>query len=187
MVGQEVGRMAASKDTIAEVFRKHVERFGYQKTTLDEVAAELHISKKTIYTHFDGKADIWGYVVAQIAAREKIRMRQALADASTYAEKVGRLVTMTLSMARVHIAETSEADWMQEYEIAGEAFRLANGEMLRELVTEGMVSGEFVAGDPVLVERTVGAAILEYVIMVREKPDYDRDEELVERVLRFIG
>lgn len=29
--------------------------------------------------------------------------------------------------------------------------------------------------------------LLEYVVMVNADPAYDRDEELVERVLRFIG
>ena len=50
-----------------------------------------------------------------------------------------------------------------------------------------IASGEFAPGDAGLVEKMVAAMLLEYVVMVNADPAYDRDEELVERVLRFIG
>jgi len=37
------------------------------------------------------------------------------------------------------------------------------------------------------VEKMVAAMILEYVVMVNSDPGYDRDEELVERIVRFVG
>ena len=43
------------------------------------------------------------------------------------------------------------------------------------------------AGDADLVEKMVAAMILEYVVMVNSDPSYDRDEELVERIVRFVG
>ena len=33
----------AQKDEIARVFERHLSRYGYAKTTLDEVAREMHI------------------------------------------------------------------------------------------------------------------------------------------------
>ena len=33
-------------------------KFGYRKVTMDEIAADLHISKNTIYKFFVGKEEI---------------------------------------------------------------------------------------------------------------------------------
>ena len=177
----------ATRQEIADVFEKHVARFGYGKTSLDEVAREMHISKKTIYVHFDSKRDIYAYIVEQLAAQQKAQMKAAVAGLPTNRAKVEMLLKLVLGQARAHIDETTEAEWLQEYEVAADAFRKANGDLIREIVAEGIASGEFPAGDAELVEKMVAAMALEYVVIVNSDPGYDRDEELVERILRFIG
>lgn len=175
------------KEQIAEVFGKHVTRFGYAKTTLDEVAREMHISKKTIYTHFDSKADMYAYLVEGMAATEKTRLAAAVATLPTNAARIEAAVRYVLDMGRGHINETSQTEWVQELVIAGDAFRKANGDLMRELVQAGMDAEEFPAGDASLVEKMVAAMVVEYLIMVNADPSYDRDSELLERILRFIG
>ena len=81
-----------------------------------------------------------------------------------------------LDMARTHIADTGEDEWLREYEIAADAFRKANGDLLRELVQGGMDAGEFRPGDASLVERMVAAMIVEYLLLVNADPSYDRDD-----------
>lgn len=179
--------MSVTKERIAEVFGRHVERFGYAKTTLDEVARELHISKKTIYVHFDGKREIYAHIVEGVAAGERARMKAAVADRPTYAAKVGMLMRFVIGSAKAHIAETSESEWLEEYGVAADAFRKAHGDLMRELVQAGMDAGEFRGGDAGLVEKMVAAMIVEYLMLVNADPAFDRDEELVERTLRFIG
>lgn len=175
------------KEQIAETFERHVGRFGYAKTTLDDVARELRISKKTIYVHFDGKRDIYGHIVGQQAKREQAKLRAMIADMPTHRQKAEALLKFVIGSARAHIAETTEAEWLQEYEIAADAFAKANGDLLREVVEDGIAAGEFADGDAALVERMAKAMLLEYVVMVNADPEYNRDEELVERLLRFIG
>jgi AcrR family transcriptional regulator len=175
------------KEQIAEVFEKHLSRYGYSKTTLDEVAREMRISKKTIYTHFDGKADIYAYVVEGRAAAEKTKLAAAVATLPTYAARIEALMKYVMNAARAHIEETTEMDWVQELEIAREAFTKANGDLIRELVQAGMDAGEFGPGDARLVEQMLAAMIIEYLLLVREDPSYDRDEELLGRIRRFIG
>lgn len=92
--------MSVTKQAIAETFARHVERFGYAKTTLDEVARELGISKKTLYVHFDGKSAIYAYLVERIAKQARREMAAAVAGLGTNAEKVTALVTLVLRQAR---------------------------------------------------------------------------------------
>ena len=175
------------KEQIAETFERHVGQFGYAKANLDEVARELKISKKTIYVHFDGKRDIYAHVVARTARRMKAQLAASVAPLPTYAQRVEAAVRSLLDVARTHIAATSEDEWLREYEIAADAFRRANGDLLRELVQGGMDAGEFKAGDASLVEKMVTAMIVEYLVLVNADPSYDRDAELLERIVGFIG
>lgn len=179
--------MSATQREIAEVFRRRVEEVGYAKATLDDVARAMKISKKTIYVHFDSKRDIYAYVVERQAAREKMRLAAMLAALPTYAARVEAAMRIILETARQHVEGTERDEWLAEYEVAADAFRQANGDLLRELVQAGMDAGEFAPGDAGLVERLLTAMVIEYLLLVRADPAYDRDEELLERIRRFIG
>jgi AcrR family transcriptional regulator len=179
--------MSTTQQQIAEVFERHVVRYGYDKSTLDEVAREMKISKKTIYVHFESKRDIYSFIVERQAAREKMRLAASVAMLPTYAARVEAVMSFVLGSARAHIAETGRDEWLREYEIAADAFRKANGDLIRELLQAGMDSGEFVAGDAALVERMIAVMILDYLQLVNDDPGYDRDTELLQRIRHFIG
>jgi AcrR family transcriptional regulator len=182
-----VGRMNATAQRIADAFERHVESHGYDKANLDDVARELKISKKTIYVHFEGKNAIYAHVVARQAQQMKMQLAAAVAPLPTFAAQVEAAVRSLLDIARSHIDATAADEWLREYEIAADAFRQANGDLLRELVQGGMDAGEFRAGDAKLVERMVAAMIVEYLLLVNADPSYDRDTELLERIVRFVG
>jgi AcrR family transcriptional regulator len=178
--------MSNTKQRIIEAFRAQLERVGYHRTTLDDIASELHISKKTIYVHFDSKDEIYRAIVDERADQEKLKLAAAIATLPTYVERIEAVIGSILEYSRAHIGETSLEEWMEEYEIAADAFRQANGELLRELIEAGMDADEFACGDVVFVERMVAAMVLDYVVMVREDPSKDYDGELVERIIRFL-
>jgi len=178
--------MSTTKQQIAQAFERRLAEAGYDRTTLDDVARELRISKKTIYVHFDSKRDIYAYLVAGQAAREKMRLAAAVATLPTFAARVEALLKFVIDSARTHINETGRDEWLREYEIAADAFRQANGELLRELIAAGMEAGEFAPGDPVFVERAIAAMVLDYLVVVNDDPSVDHDAELVERILKFL-
>ena len=179
--------MSATRQQIAEVFRRRVGEVGYAKATLDDVARTMRISKKTIYVHFDGKRDIYAWIVERQAAEEKRRLVAMLATLPTCRAKVEAALRILIDMGRRHVEETERDEWLAEYEVAADAFRKANGDLLRELVQAGMDAGEFAQGDAELVERMVTAMVIQYLLTVRADVGYDRDQELLERILRFIG
>ena len=179
--------MNATQRQIAETFERHVNLLGYARTNLDEVARELKISKKTIYVHFDGKRDIYAHVVARQAKREQTRLAKTVAKLSTYAARVEAAMRYVLDSARGHIAETSEDEWLGEYEIAADAFHKAHGDLLRELVQGGMDAGEFRAGDAAFIEKMLTAMTIEYLLLVNADQSYNHDAELIERIGRFVS
>jgi AcrR family transcriptional regulator len=154
-----------------DAFERRVEIDGYDRANLDDVARELKISKKTIYVHFDGKRDIYAHVVARTAQRMKAQLAASVAPLPTFRQRV----------------EAAVRSLLDEYEIAADAFRKANGDLLRELVQGGMDAGELRTGDASLVERMVTAMIVEYLVLVNADPSYDRDTELLERIVEFVS
>lgn len=174
------------RQRIAEVFRRRVEEVGYTGTTLDDVAKALRISKKTIYAHFSGKREIYAHVVEQEAAREKARLTAAVATAPTCVARLETVLRLVLDSGRRHVEQTGRTEWLAQYEVAADAFRKATGDLIRDLVQEGMDSGEFSRGDAGLVERMLTAMMVDYLLIVRDDRSYDRDEELLERLIRFV-
>jgi len=179
--------MSTTQQQIAEVFERRVGEVGYDKATLDDVAREMKISKKTIYVHFDSKREIYAYIVERQAAREKMRLAASVATLPTYSARLEAVMQSVLGMGRTHVVETGHEEWLHEYEIAADAFRKANGDLIRELVQAGMDAGEFPSGDASLVEKMLAAMIVEYLLMVNADPSYDQDAELLARIRRFVG
>jgi AcrR family transcriptional regulator len=66
--------MSDLRDSILDAAKKRFDRFGFKKTTLDEIARDLKISKKTIYEHFTDKEDLFItlFIAETLAARNKI-------------------------------------------------------------------------------------------------------------------
>lgn len=179
--------MPATKEQIADAFERHVARFGYAKATVEEVAAELGISKKTIYEHFSSKQALYLYIIERSASLWRGEMRQLIADVPTAAKKFEVLMLYVLGGSREHIVETTNTEWQQEYEIVGKALVKAVGEIVDEIIEMGVASGEFSFPDPKLAERLLGAVSLEYTLAMREDVKVDADVEVVAAMLRFLG
>lgn len=54
------------KNRIIQEAREQYMKFGYGKVTMDEIALELGISKKTMYNHFEGKEALLFEVINQL-------------------------------------------------------------------------------------------------------------------------
>lgn len=179
--------MPASKEQIADTFERHVARFGYSRASVEDVAAELGISKRTVYQHFSSKKGLYGYVVGRIADTERDRLRKAVADLPTYRQRTERFLRTVVTGMRAHIQETSKSDWLQEFEIAYDAMAGAYGAVGTELVRGGFDAGEFTFADAELANALIGAMVTQYGVMVREDRHYDADDEVVEAIMRMLG
>lgn len=179
--------MPATKDQIADAFERHVARFGYTKASVEDVAAELGISKRTIYEHFGSKKEIYEYVVGRIAEQQRTELSRLIAGEPGPAAKMERFLTLVVSGMRTHIQETSKADWMQEFEIAYDAMAGAYGSIGVALVREGADAGEFAFSDAELANELIGAMVTHYGVLVRENRSYDADAEVVAAIMRMLG
>ena len=79
------------KQAIADVAYKKFSQHGFKKVTMDEIASELTISKKTVYKHFDSKEAILEDLVNQRLKRGKEVLDSLLADQGPVDERIKRV------------------------------------------------------------------------------------------------
>jgi AcrR family transcriptional regulator len=86
---------------ILNLAKRRFERFGYPKTTIDELARDGRISKKTIYRHFRSKEQLF----IRVATREALTARE---------EVLQRLGEVEDPLARLKKLVVTALDYFQE-------------------------------------------------------------------------
>lgn len=136
------------RDRVVEAAMEHFAHFGYEKTTVSDLAKSIGFSKAYIYKFFDSKQAIGEVICASRLAMIMAIVDSAIADAPTAAGKLRRLFTA--------LTEAGSDLFFHDrrlYDIAAVAARdrwpsaQAHEEGLQKLIEtiiiEGRQSGEF--------------------------------------------
>ncbi|AFM01016.1 MULTISPECIES: TetR/AcrR family transcriptional regulator [Desulfitobacterium] len=82
------------RERILEKAYELIQRYGLRGFTMDDVAGELGISKKTIYKFFDSKHQLISQLVDSIIEVEKRTFKEAMSRHSTWQEKFEAMLTV---------------------------------------------------------------------------------------------
>lgn len=103
------------KAIIVEAAREVFGRFGYKKTTLDDIAASLYKAKSSIYYYFKSKEDVFRAVLEYETQRAKKIIRESLdkettpeAKLLTYFKTVNHFINETTSYYKLMQEEMLE-------------------------------------------------------------------------------
>src|SRR3954452_1306794 len=78
---------------ILETARRHLFAYGYSALTMDELAHELGMSKKTLYLHFPGKDAIVGNIIEEIGGNLRAELEAVLVQPKlSFAQKLRAVV-----------------------------------------------------------------------------------------------
>lgn len=80
------------KDKILDAVAQLIDRYGLKKFTVDEVAAELRISKKTLYQYFDSKDEMIRQYFEEILTSDKQSVLEAVGSERSFLEKIHTIV-----------------------------------------------------------------------------------------------
>ncbi|HTP79752.1 MAG TPA: TetR/AcrR family transcriptional regulator [Bacteroidota bacterium] len=87
-----------SKDRILSKAAEHFLKFGFSKVTMSEIATDLGMSKKTLYTYFPGKEEMLGAIVESMQKETANRIDALVADESVdFIDKLTRLIDVSAS------------------------------------------------------------------------------------------
>src|SRR5438046_4627329 len=65
-----------NRQRIVDAARAHFFSPGFRRVTMDDLAEELGISKKTLYAHFPGKLDLFDAVMADKFAGLELKLKE---------------------------------------------------------------------------------------------------------------
>lgn len=80
------------RDKILDAVARLISRYGLKKFTVDEVAAELHISKKTLYQYFSGKDEMIKQYFEETIASDRQSVLEAFESDRDFFEKIHAIV-----------------------------------------------------------------------------------------------
>lgn len=136
------------RDQIVDAATEHFGHFGYEKTTVSELAKSIGFSKSYIYKFFDSKQAIGEVICANRLAMIMEIVNSAIADAPSASEKLRRLfraLTEAGSDLFFHdrklydIAAVAARDKWPSAEAYEKRLRL----LVEHIIVEGRQAGEF--------------------------------------------
>ncbi|HZK86112.1 MAG TPA: TetR/AcrR family transcriptional regulator [Desulfosporosinus sp.] len=71
-----------------------IKQFGFRGFTLDDITAELSMSKKTLYKYFASKNELISEIVKKAAEFEKQRVLQEIDCSTTWLEKLNAILSV---------------------------------------------------------------------------------------------
>jgi AcrR family transcriptional regulator len=181
--------MPATKDEIAQLFWRHVEHYGFPKTSVEEVARELGISKRTVYQYFSSKEDILHYVIENAALRIAERIESEYAAEPTFWGRLERLVRdHVLRSTREWLDRYQQTEARHQFELGVRINREAFDGLIRRWLAAGAKVGEFrLVRDEAFTAAMIGAILTTSIERIREDRDTDVDDSVVEAIRKLLA
>jgi AcrR family transcriptional regulator len=136
------------RDQIVEAAEAHFSRYGYEKTTVSDLAKAIGFSKAYIYKFFDSKQAIGEAICSKTLSAIVAAMEEAVAGAPTPTEKFRRMFK-SLTTTSVSLFFNDRKLYDIAAFAAGEGWPPARAyaqrirQILMEIVREGREAGEF--------------------------------------------
>jgi len=163
-------RKSKEKDThklIVEVAERLFRQFGFQKTTVADIARELHMSSANVYRYFAAKSEINEAVCMDLLGKIEAEAEKIAASRSIATQRIRNLIGAVEKthhkqyMFDRNLHELIEAAITENWPI----MRRHNERMaaiLEQIIASGMASGEFPLGDATLAARLVNTACIRF-------------------------
>ena len=172
-----VGEELAMPDRILDATERLLARFGYRKMTMDDVAREAGIGKRTIYLHFPSKEEVALASIDRVVARLEERLWELARGTVPVHQRLRQML-----LCRVLFRFDSVRDYSHSLNDLFESLRPAymarrhryfarEAAVFAAILEEGIAAGEFAAGDPLAHAHTLllaTNALIPYSLSVHE-------------------
>lgn len=79
-------------EQIADAALRLFGRYGYKRTSMDDIAKEAGLAKATLYLHFKGKDDVFRAMFTLIGQRVEARCREVMVMEAPFASRLAKLL-----------------------------------------------------------------------------------------------
>lgn len=152
------------RDQIVETASRIFSKYGFRKTTMDEIARLMGKGKSSIYYYFKNKEEIYEAVIdheTEILRRELIK---AISQASTPQEKLRRFVEVRMrifnKLSNIYDAiRTEVVAHLASIEKFRQKYDREEIHMLQDILQEGVDKGDFRIEDTLLTATAIVTAL----------------------------
>ena len=139
-----------TRDKILSVANKLFSRFGFHKTSMDEIARIARKAKGSLYYHFASKEDLFKEVVSKEITNLKVQLSVIVNNSDLSASgkmKAYLIKRMEILNDAANYHETIKADFFEHFDFIDDLrneldeWEKAN---LKKIISEGAAKGEFV-------------------------------------------
>jgi AcrR family transcriptional regulator len=191
--GKTVAEGDAQKARFFTAAEPLLERFGFRKTTVEEVCREAGASKRTFYELFEDKQDLCVQLILHVWNRETEMWEESLSADAEPEERLESFIHFYTDTVRRHPffeVLVEDMDIMRSLGGAVEEFRVSRvGGPVEQILRDGMANGRFRDLEP-QVSLWVVFGLLDtfYMIVPRvmEAPGPLEDPVLAEEIKEFI-
>lgn len=140
--------VSKTRDKFIEVARQLFARKGVENTTMNDIASASDKGRRTIYTYFKNKRDIYNAVVESESDKILMNLRLIVAKPISAEEKLREYIAVRFETMREIVTRNGslKAGFFRDLRKVDRARKLISKKeiaMLREILEEGMVQGEF--------------------------------------------
>lgn len=140
-------------EQILEVASQRFGRYGYEKTTMREIARDLRISKGSLYYYFPDKEHLYKAIFVREHNQFIDAIREEIGRLVSSADMLEKFVVTRLELFR-NLINLAKARLDPAYFVQGfmkdiiQKNRQQEHEFLTEIIETGVKNGEFVVDDP---------------------------------------
>ena len=177
---------------IVEEARKIFLRYGYRKTTMEEIAVATRKGKSSIYYYFPGKEDIFRAVVEKEAGELKEQINTTIRTADPPVERLKAYIMFRLHHVRtlgnfyaaLNEDSLSHLDFILEIRKRFDKEELS---IVKEILEEGMKKGSFQLSNPEIGAIAISTMMkgLELPLLLSDEHKADRGE-LLDDLIRVL-
>jgi AcrR family transcriptional regulator len=172
-----------------------MERYGFLKMSMDDLAREAGVAKRTIYLHFGSKEDVGLSSIGRVVLEAQSRMRESLHAAGAPESRLramlnDRVMTRVRAVQDYHFGlddlfAVVRPAYMQRRRAAFEI----EAELIADCLVEGREDGNFSVVDPAATARTLllaTNAFLPYSLNVSDLGNPDSIETQLNAMIELL-
>jgi len=179
------------RSEIINVASKIFTRFGYKKTTMEEIAMACSKGKSSIYYYFKSKEDIFRAVVEKEALELKKDLMKEIASVDDPIEqlkkyilfRMHKLKTLTNFYAALNYDYLVHLDFIQNIRKKYDQDEIS---VVTDILEKGIEKGEFVIDDPDLAAVALVTAMKGLEIPLFIKKEHGKIEDRLDNLIKFL-
>ena len=152
MNGTGMSRSSQKRTRILDAAQKRFAHYGLAKVTVDDIAADLGISKAAVYYYFNTKEEVFREVISREGNSFITTARKIIDSELPSAEKLRHysLKRLTLLNQYANLKLIGLQTWLEMKPLLSDvlkSFMQKEISLLREILQEGVENGQFVCDD----------------------------------------